>query len=123
MFGIIEHLVNPVVTLSELAMQLKPNGYIVSMIIVNDSGIPYRYKPIEHLTYWTRKSIELLYEKCDLEMVAYKPLDMYETVNNFVDKLSRRLDKDIKDKVFLYSNLDDIIKVPTNNIITIGRKV
>lgn len=124
LFGVIEHLVNPVVTLSELVMQLNPNGYLVSMLIVNDSGIPYRYKPPEHLTYWTRRSVELLYEKCGLEMVAYQPCDMYERLSIVKEKMWRKLSPIAREKVMPANDGDDFeyILVPTNNVITIGRK-
>ena len=125
LFGVIEHLVNPVVTLSELVMQLKPSGYLVSMVIVNDSGIPYRYKPPEHVTYWTRQSVELLYEKCGLDMVAYESLNMYERLSIVKEKMGRKLSPIVRERVMPINDGDDFeyVLVPTNNVITIGRKL
>lgn len=125
LFGVLKHLATPLLDMQLLSKRLNPNGCIVLMVIVNDSDIPYRYKPPEHLTYWTRQAIELLYEKCGLEMVAYEPLDMYETVSVFKEKISRRLSNIVREKVMPVNDGDDFeyILVPTNNVITIAKKL
>lgn len=125
MFGVIEHLTDPIGLTRELVNDLLyRDGYIVLKVIVNDSGIPYRYKPPEHLTYWTRQSIELLYEKCGLEMVAYEPCDMYERLSIIKEKMGRKLSPLVREKVMPANDGDDFeyVLVATNNILTIGKK-
>ena len=122
-FGVLEHLATPLEDMQLLVRRLNPNGYIVLMVIVNDSGIPYRYKPPEHLTYWTSEALQILCNKCDLELIVYESLAMYETVSVFKEKMGRRLSPLIREKIMPLHDTDDLeyVLVPTNNIITIGK--
>lgn len=74
LFDVLEHLKDPVETLRSLAGKLKPNGKIIATFPVSDSlsrnvlGFIWPQYKVEHLNYFTSKSIHVLGEKTDLKV-------------------------------------------------------
>mgnify|MGYP001276138218 CR=1 FL=1 len=60
LWGVFEHLQYPKLLLKNLSKILKVNGFIAITTVDAEGIIPYFYKPPEHLTYWTKKSFDLL---------------------------------------------------------------
>lgn len=115
LFDVPEHLPNPVQTLSRLATMLRDKG-IIAVTTVNAEGvIPYYYKPPEHLSYWTRQAFEILCSKCNLEIVKYKPFQMFQFGSIYLDRLLSRTPDKYRQSI--KNELPKIVSVPTNEVL------
>lgn len=124
LWGVLEHLNNPVKVIGELSTLINPGGKIVITTIDAEGIIPYYYKPIEHLTYWTKKSFEILFQANNLQKIHSRPYMMYQAKDIYVDRLLSRT-PDIYKKAFesAVANLPDYVEVPTNEIFIIAQKI
>lgn len=122
LWGVLEHLANPTETLLQLRAYSKPNG-IISITTVDAEGlIPYYYKPVEHLTYWTRISFEKLFERLGIEIIEYMPYKMVQRSDIYINRLISRTPGEYREAFqATISRLPQYIEVPTNEIFVVGR--
>jgi transcription elongation factor Elf1 len=120
LFGVLEHLARPVETITELAKQLLPSGKIVLTTVDAESVIPYCYKPIEHLTYWTKSAMERMSQSCGLNIIEYCPYKMYQYGKIYLDKLLSRTPAKLIH--LINSDLPEIVRVPTNEVFCVMEK-
>lgn len=124
LWGVLEHLTDPISALKDLVEWLTPCGKIALTTIFSEfSGIPYQHKPPEHIFYFTKESLEILFEKVGLRMLEYSPYFMYQKPDVYFwcvfnaaripDKIRKKIGWDIKDNVF----------VPTNEVFVVGEKI
>jgi len=122
LWGVLEHLASPMETLLELRDFLKPNGIIAITTVDAEGAIPYYYKPVEHLTYWTRHSFENLFDKAEIVLIEYKPYEMLQRSEIYVDRLLSRTPNEFKQAFDCSkSSLPEYIEVPTNEVFVVGR--
>lgn len=122
LWGVLEHLASPMETLLELSEYIKPNGIIAITTVNAEGAIPYYYKPVEHLTYWTKSSFEKLFEKAGIKLIEYKPYKMLQRSEIYVDRLlSRTPSEYIPAFDSCISSLPKYIEVPTNEIFVVGQ--
>ena len=122
LWGVLEHLANPIETLQELSQFRKPNGIIAITTVDAEGTIPYYYKPVEHLTYWTQISFENLFEKVGIKLIEYKPYKMLQRSQIYVDRLLSRTPNEYKHAFdFGKSSLPEYIEVPTNEVFVVGQ--
>ena len=122
LWGVLEHLANPMETLLELTKFRKQNGIIAITTVDAEGAIPYYYKPVEHLTYWTKSSFENLFEKAGIKLIEYKPYKMLQRSEIYVDRLLSRTPNEFK-LAFNGSKsaLPEYIEVPTNEVFVVGQ--
>lgn len=122
LWGVLEHLTNPVQSLKMLAQMLNPEGRLVLTTVSSETGIPYRHKPPEHVTYWTEEGMRRLFRRCGMKMVGYQPYFMYQNSDIYLrcvwnagkipDKMRKQISWNGKRTVF----------VPTNEVIVFGAR-
>ena len=123
LWGVLEHLNDPIKIINELSQRLKTKG-ILALTTVNAEGvIPYYYKPVEHLTYWTRNSFELLFERCGFQIVDIQPYTMFQRKEIYLNRLLSRTPEPYK-KAFddALPSLPQYLDVPTNEVIVVAEK-
>jgi 2-polyprenyl-3-methyl-5-hydroxy-6-metoxy-1,4-benzoquinol methylase len=123
LWGVLEHLNDIKPIMSKLINKLKSNGLLVITTVDAEGVIPYYYKPPEHLTYWTKKSLEKLAEYLNAEIIEYKPYFMEQLSDIYLDRLFSRTPEKYKNKMLEMKNLlPKIIEIPTNELFTVIRK-
>jgi hypothetical protein len=106
----------------ELSEYKKPNGIIAITTVDAEGVIPYYYKPVEHLTYWTKNSFENLFEKAGIKLIEYKPYKMLQRSDVYVERLLSRTPNQYKRAFdFVISSLPEYIEVPTNEVFVVGQ--
>lgn len=123
LWGVLEHLNNIKSTMDSLIAKLKRGGLIVITTVDAEGLIPYYYKPPEHLTYWTKKSLEILAQYLNCEIVEYKPYFMQQYSEIYLDRLFSRTPNEYKNKLLEVKDLlPSIVTVPTNELFAIIKK-
>lgn len=120
MWGVLEHLIDPVGELNDIVSILKMGGKIVLTTVTTESNIPYQHKPPEHVTYWTKKSIKKLFDLVGLELIEYSSYQMIQKTDIYLQILLRTVPVEYQDKI--YHKLPEYLKIPTNEIFLIGEK-
>jgi hypothetical protein len=63
-WGVLEHVVNPVEVFSDLVSKLNDGGKVaLTTVGRTKNGMPYQFKPVEHVTYWGESSIRRFFER------------------------------------------------------------
>jgi len=121
LWGVLEHLPDPRETIRDLTNRLRMNGCIALTTVDAESIIPYWFKPPEHLSYWTRAAFDVLSGICGLEIVEYRPYHMYQLADVYMARLLSRTPE--KYHADISSGLSGMIRVPTNEVRVVMRKV
>ncbi|MDI6735204.1 MAG: class I SAM-dependent methyltransferase [bacterium] len=121
MWGILEHLSKPKETMKQLITILKEGGKLALTTVTVESTIPYQHKPLEHLMYWTRVSIEKLFELIGLKVKEYIPYWMFQKSDIYLSLVLRTVPEEIKSNI--YHKLPEVVFVPTNEIFVVGEKL
>lgn len=68
--GVLEHLINPLAVIKEISRILKPGGTLILMVASTPRKLLplFRWKPPEHLFYFSHKSLKLMLEKSGFEI-------------------------------------------------------
>lgn len=120
LWGVLEHLKDPVATMSTLRSLLRDEALIVLTTVCTHTEIPYNHKPPEHTFYFTKKSLEFLAKKVNLSLVEFRNYTMWQDSDVYLSVLLRRVPQNIRAKIT--HNLDKYIEVPTNEIVAIFKK-
>ena len=124
LFGVLEHLNNLHLTMLDIESHLEKNAYLVLSTVDAEGLIPYYYKPPEHLTYWTKKSFEVLAKNLNLEIIYYNNYTMIQHGNIYLERLLSRTPENLS-KIVLDNVSQDFpkfVEVPTNEILVIMQK-
>jgi hypothetical protein len=108
--------------IQQLAPLLKANGLLVMTTVDIDGAIPYRFKPPEHLTYWTKEATKALLEKCGFSLLGYEPYIMMQAKQVYMDIILRTLPAELKACVH-YETMPDYVTVPTNEVFIVAKKL
>lgn len=122
LWGVLEHLSNPMEIVRSLVPKLKDKGKIVMTTVSTETGIPYRYRVPVHLVWWSRKSIKELFVRTGIEL---KEISNYYTIQNPEFYLDRILDRGMvpdEIKKMISINTKEDILVPTNEILVVGER-
>lgn len=121
LWGVLEHLNDPVSTIRELTKHLHSGSIIALTTVDAESHIPYYYKPPEHLTYWTRKSLYQLLESNNFVVDFYNTYEMRQLSEIYLDRLLSRTPNEYKEIIATsVLQLPRIITIPTNEVIVVG---
>jgi len=123
LWGVLEHLSDPVTSMQEIVPLIATGGHVVITTVNAESNIPYYYKPVEHLTYWTEMAIRHLFEIVGLSLKLIKPYEMEQSGDIYVNRLLSRTPppyaKVLADSI---KYLPAYVSVPTNEFICIAKK-
>jgi len=120
-WGVLEHVTDPLDLVKLLHALLKKGGYLVMTTVDIDGVIPYRFKPPEHLTYWTHEAVSSLFKSSFFDFISYDPYFMTQDKKVYMDIILRTLPSELKQTVH-YEAMPDFVDVPTNEVWIIGRK-
>lgn len=98
LINVIEHVPDPAAVIAEVARVTRPGG-VVAIHTPNAGGLPARirrarwhhYDPVEHLFYFTRRTLRLLLERHGLEVVGTLELPGASRAKRAILGLSQRL--------------------------------
>ena len=121
LWGVLEHLNDPVETIRELTKRLASCGKLVITTVNAEGVIPYYFKPPEHLTYWTEKSIRYLLEMNGLAIRSIQPYEMFQFNEIYLDRLLSRTPEHYR-KILAHDvrKLPRIMTVPTNEFLVVA---
>lgn len=122
MWGVLEHLTDPVGSVSEIKSMLKEDGIFVITTVNAEGIIPFYHKPPEHLTYWTKRSMEIFLGKFNLDIVEYNQYEMLQRSDVYIDRLLSRTPSMYKGPIMQCRQfLPDIVEIPTNEVFVVAR--
>ena len=121
-WGVLEHVVNPLEFAIDLVRLLRVDGYLFLTTVDINSKIPFRYKVPEHVTYWTHSAMKTLFERVNLSMIEYRPYEMEQCRDVYMNILLRTVPENYKSKVN-YEAMPKFVEVPTNEIFVVGKKI
>ncbi len=123
LWGVLEHLADPVVEVRRLASRLVPNGRLALTTVWVESGVPYRHKPPEHLTYWTEDALCRLLRRCGLEAVKFQPYFMHQDADIYLRCVfdAAKMPDPVREHVRWGGG--ETVTVPTNEVLVVGRKL
>jgi SAM-dependent methyltransferase len=123
LWGVLEHLNDPLTTLRSLCAKLRPQGYLVMTTVDAEGHIPYYYKPPEHLTYWTRGALNVLAEDIGIEICQVFSYEMLQLSSVYLDRLLSRTPVQYRNLIISQArNLPRVITVPTNELMVVARR-
>lgn len=123
LWGVLEHINNIKDSMIKLSKYLHKDGCFVMTTVDAEGSIPYYYKPPEHLTYWTKKSLSILAQDLDCEVLEVSPYKMQQFSSIYLERLLSRTPEGYAQNIMqCANNLPEILTVPTNELITVFRK-
>jgi hypothetical protein len=122
LWGVLEHLPHPIKEVQMLARLLKPQGQLALTTVGTETGIPYRYKPPEHVTYWTQASMRKLFHRCGLKIVTYEPYFMQQRSEIYLRCIFNAAKVPDGVRKHLHWKGKSAIVVPTNEVLVVAVK-
>ena len=123
LWSVLDNQPQPVSTLVKLVPLLKRNGLLAFTVVSNQNEIPYRYKPPEHLTYWTKAAIKHLLNKLNIELLYLEEDIMTQLSNVYINLICSRIPQEYHESFLPVANeLPRLVKIPTNELYCIGKK-
>ncbi|MBE0544965.1 MAG: class I SAM-dependent methyltransferase [Verrucomicrobia bacterium] len=122
MWGVLEHLVDPVETVTRLSGMLHSGGLLVLTTVSTETGIPYRHKPPEHVTYWSHAALQSLYQQCGLELMECCPYQMHQYADIYLRCVLNAAKVPSVLQKHMHWKGRNFILVPTNEVLAIGKK-
>ncbi len=120
LWGVLEHLTDPISAIRNLSHVLRKGG-VIALTTVNAEGlIPYYYKPPEHLTYWTRSTFDILAHETSMLIDQYTPYFMHQKGTVYLQRLLSRTPVEYVN--YISDELPDTVFVPTNEVFVVLRK-
>ena len=120
-WGVLEHVMNPISFQIELNSYLKPKGLLILTTVNIDSVIPFRYKPPEHLSYWTEEAMLIASNNSNYALITYEPYTMYQNKNVYMDIILRTVHEVYK-KLIQYNKLPELVNITTNEVFIVLKK-
>ena len=126
LWGVLEHLNEPVRIIKKLTNKLRRGGHFVITTVDAEGTIPYYYKPPEHLTYWTRKSLyHLLERRTGFDIRTIQAYELCQLSEIYLDRQLSRTPKEHGESIAASSShsLPRIITVPTNEVLVVAELI
>ncbi len=112
MWGVLEHLVDPIETLSLLKKKLSPKGLIIFTTVFSDTLIPFQYKPPEHTLYFTSKSLKSIEKSTGLILLEENDYFVTQDSDVYFQILLRTVPENYQK--MCRHEMPEFVKVPTN---------
>ena len=120
LWGVLEHLRDPLGTLRELALWQPPEAWLVLTTIDREASIPYQYKPPEHLYYFTRDALRRMATLAGYRLVRFEPYRMEQLADVYLDILLRTVPPGYR--AHIHHDLPRLVEVPTNEALVLLRR-
>jgi len=122
LWGVLEHLSDPVGIIKTLNSKLNKNGKIVMTTVGTETGIPYRYRFPVHLVWWSKKSVEKLFSQTQFKTKEISNYYVFQNPDFYLDRVLDRGRVPDELKKIIHTDAKDYIIVPTNEIFIVGEK-
>lgn len=123
LWGVLEHINSIKDIMRELSKYLKEDGFFIITTVDAEGNIPYYYKPPEHLTYWTKNSLNILAEYLNCTIVEISEYNMQQFSHIYLDRLLSRTPDEYSNRIINSTEaLPEIINVPTNELFAVFKK-
>jgi hypothetical protein len=119
LWGILEHLVDPIKTLSLIRTLLSPNGLIILTTVFSDMPIPFRYKPPEHTLYYTKEAMPIIAKSSGLVLLKLSDYFINQDSDVYFEILLRTMPE--KYKKLCAHKLPEFVYIPTNERLVVMR--
>ena len=124
MWSVLDNQPHPVDLLNQLTKILAQSGLLSFTVVSNENEIPYRYKPPEHLTYWTKTAIKKILTKVDLQLLYLEENSIAQRSDIYLELICSRIPKKYHDEFYkLTDNLPQFVSIPTNELFCIAKKI
>ena len=117
LWGVLEHLTDPLGTLAGLRAELAPGGRIALTTVSMETGIPYQHIPPIHALYFTRTAIEALAGRAGFKVLEYRNYEMEIDSDMYLSILLRTVPEPYRLQIF--HTLPDYVEVPTNEVFVV----
>ena len=123
-WSVLDNQRDPSSTIKECSNLLKNGGLFAFSVVSTETEIPFRYKPPEHLTYWTKESIRLLLKALHFELLFLEQDTMWQRSNVYIDLICSRI-PDTYHTAFKHAKLElpEYVQIPTNELFCVSRKL
>lgn len=127
LIGTIEHLVYPKESLNNIYRILRPDGLLVITTIDTKGMIPlYSIKPPEHIFYFNHNNLSLLLKEMNFETLVNKLYFVNYRLGDLIYRLGEFLSLSFFDHLSKFVGKafgETSVKIPTNEIIIIAKKL
>jgi hypothetical protein len=120
LWGVLEHCPGPVSLLKQLSQRFRGGGHLALTTVWIDSGIPYQYKPPEHVSYWTQAALAAALAAADFEMLTFEPYRMVQKSDVYMQAVLRTVPQDYRERI--HHDLPEMVEVPTNEAFITARR-
>jgi hypothetical protein len=120
MWGVLEHLRNPVVDLMFLDKHASKNAFLCLTTVVHDGEIPIQYKPPEHVTFWSTPSLLHLMDRLNYSVLYCQQYKMEQLSDVYLRCVLRLVPE--KYRPGIQNCLPQYIVVPTNKVLLVAQK-
>ena len=117
LWGVLEHLTDPLATLTRLCAELAPGGRMALTTVSMETGIPYQHIPPIHTLYFTRKAIEALAGRAGFKVIEYRNYEMELDSDMYLSILLRTVPEPYRLQIF--HTMPDYVEVPTNEVFVV----
>ena len=123
-WGALDCMGNPKSSVKEISNLIKTGGLLAFTVVSNELEIPYRYKPPEHLTYWTKPSTELFMEKLGFKILHLEKDVMSQRSDVYIKLICSRVPEIYHNTYLNVANtLPEYVEIPTNELFCIAKKL
>ena len=121
LWGVFEHITAPISLVAELRQLLRVGGYLALTTVDTDTSIPYRHKPPEHVTYWTRQAMELAFAEPEWLICEYSPYKMVQNSDIYLNAVLRTVPDNLRAKIT--HEMPSMVEVPTNEVFVVIKRI
>lgn len=119
LWGVLEHLPDPIETIKSIQGVVSGKFLLVMTTVNAESDIPYRYKPPEHLTYWTSQAVEVMFSRLGGQVIEISEYRMIQQTRVYLERVLARSEKLIREGV-TFRDLPEFVEIPTNEWWIVG---
>jgi len=120
LWGVLEHLCEPMKHLAEFGRWLRPDGMLAMTTVWTEGSIPYRHKPPEHVTYWTKDAMQTLLERNGFSLVWFEAYRMMQKSEVYLNAVLRTVPADLRSRI--HHTLPEMVEVPTNEAFIVAKR-
>lgn len=120
-WGVLEHLMDPGELFAWAKKHLVVGGAIAGTTVYTEGTIPYQHKPLEHLFYFTKRSLTHLAAQSGFRIEILEEYTMTQASEVYFSIITRTVPDRYKPS--LMHQLPDYVTVPTNELFFVLRVV
>ena len=119
LWGVIEHVPDPIDMLRRCRRLLRPNGFLALTTVSTETTIPYQYKPPEHVSYWSRKALHMALTRAGFTIRNVEPYVMLQRSDVYLNAVLRTVPDHLRQQI--NHQLPPLVEVPTNEVFVVAQ--